>query len=190
MNGNEDVMKKLMILSGASALILAATAVIAAPGQGPMKMDTDASGTITKAEAMAGADARFAKMDADGNSQLDAADMSARTKAHFNEMDADKNGSISEAEFMAAHAAMMGGHGEDKAGHGGRHMGRMGHGGDRMAKVDINGDKIISKAEFAAAAQARFAKKDKDSNGVLSGDEMKHGKGMHGKWGGPEAEAE
>jgi Ca2+-binding EF-hand superfamily protein len=188
MNRNEDVMKKFLIWSGGTALIFAATAVIAAPSQGPMKMDMDASGTITKAEAMAGADARFAKMDADGNGQLDAADMSARTKAHFTKMDADKNGSISEAEFMAAHAAMMGGLGEDKGGYDGRHMGRMGHDGDRMAMVDTNGDKIISKTEFTAAAQARFAKKDKDNNGVLSGDELKHGKGMRGKWGGPEAE--
>jgi EF hand/EF-hand domain pair len=185
MNRNEDVMKKFIIWSGGTALIFAATAVIAAPGQGPMKMDLDASGTITKAEAMAGADARFAKMDADGNGQIDAADMSARIKAHFTEIDADKNGSINEAEFIAAHTAMMGQHGDDK----GRHMGRMGHGGGHMTNADANGDKIISKAEFTAAAAARFAKKDEDSNGVLSGDEMTHGKGMHGKWGGPDAEA-
>jgi EF-hand domain pair/EF hand len=190
MNRSEDVMKNLMILGGASALILAATAVIAMPSHGPMQMDTDGNGKITKAEAMAGADAHFAKMDADGNGQIDAADMSARVKAHFTEMDTDKNGSINEAEFMAAHAGMMGGQGEDKDGHEGRHIGRMGEGGGHMAKADINGDKIISKAEFTAAAAARFAKKDKDKNGVLSGDEMKHGDGMHGKRGGPGPDAE
>ncbi len=80
--------------------------------------------------------------------------------------------------------------GEGKDGHGGRHMGRMGHGGGHMTNADANGDKIISKAEFNAAAQARFAAKDKDSNGVLSGDEMKHGKGMRGRWGSPDGAAE
>lgn len=179
-------MKKLILLSGVSALILA-VAAYAAPTGDRQKMDGNADGVITKAEAMARSDALFAKMDADGNDMLNEADKQAHLKARFAEMDADTNGAISETEFMTAHAkkmemrkehmgAMNGGRGY-KNNKQDRHLGD----GGALRQADVDGDKAISKAEFTAAAQDRFAKKDTDGNGEISQTEQSvTRKGMRG----------
>ena len=41
--------------------------------------------------------------------------------------------------------------------------------------MDADGDGSISKDEFMAHAEKKFEKKDKNGDGVLSGDEMKKG---------------
>jgi EF hand len=180
-------MTKTKILTGVLALSMASAALYAAPG---MKADANSDNAVTKIEALAAADARFAKMDANHDGTLNEADKTAMVKKHFAEMDADKNGSISESEFVAAHEARAdkredrremrmgrGGH-EGKMGrHGGGHGGGM----KMMAMADTNGDKAVSKAEFRAAAEARFAKADTNSDGTISADERK---AQHkGKWG-------
>lgn len=167
-------MKKSWIIGGLSVALLGSTAVFAAHhgkghGVGMKIMDADGNGVVTKAEAKAAADARFTKMDADGNGQLDAADKSARVKARFAQMDADGNGSVNEAEFIAAHEARQGKFRNGKG------KGRMMR---HIKRVDSNGDDIISRDEFNAAAEARFARRDADGNGEISGDELKRGKGM------------
>ncbi len=57
---------------------------------------------------------------------------------------------------------------------------------DKMKMMDADGNGSISKDEFIAHAHMKFAKKDKNGDGVLTADEMKkgcggHGKGKHGK---------
>ncbi len=171
-------MKKLTIFATASVFVCAAAAY-AAPMMGKVKIDVNGDGNITKEEAASVADARFAKMDADGNGMIDQSDKAARVKARFAEMDADKNGAVSEAEFIAADAARQekrmarkaetGDRGERRGGRGQGGRGQ-GVGGDvgRWGQADSNGDKAISRAEYDAAGQARFAAKDKDSDGILS----------------------
>lgn len=48
-------------------------------------------------------------------------------------------------------------------------------------KADVNGDGAISRAEFIARADARFARLDTDRNGTLSGAEHRFGHRIHGK---------
>lgn len=178
-------MSRTKIFTAVIAASLTSAALYAAPGA---MRDADGNGTVTKAEALAAADAHFAKMDANADGTLNEADKAAMVAKHFATMDADKNGSLSQAEFAAAHEAraekredrrekrMGRGGPEGKMGrHGGRHSGGM----KMLAMADTNGDKAVSKAEFRAAAEARFAKADTNSDGTISADERKSGRG---KW--------
>ena len=45
-----------------------------------------------------------------------------------------------------------------------------------LAMADSNGDKAISRAEFRAAAEARFAKADTNGDGKITQEERKAGK--------------
>lgn len=178
-------MNRTKIFTAVIAASLTSAALYAAPGA---MRDADGNGAVTKAEALAAADARFAKMDANADGVLNEADKAAKVAKRFAAMDADKNGALSEAEFVAAHEAradkredrrekrMSRGKAEGKMGrHGGRHGGGM----KMMARADTNGDKAISQAEFRAAAEARFAKADANNDGTISADERKSSRG---KW--------
>jgi len=169
-------MKKSLI-AGLSAIALATGGVAFAHsyGGGGMKADTDGNGQVSRAEAEAGAAARFARMDANNDGALTAADREARMTEHrskmFTALDADKNGQISRDEFMThkpegMHAGM---------GHGGHKMGMHGSrgGGMMMGMADSNKDGSVSKAEFTTAALARFDRTDTDKNGQVSPEERK-----------------
>jgi EF hand len=180
-------MNRTKIFAAVIAASLTSAALYAAPS---VVRDADGNGTVTKTEALAAADARFAKMDANADGTLNEADKAAMVAKRFATMDADKNGSLSQAEFVAAHEAradkradrrekrMGRGGAEGKMGrHGGRHAGHGGGGMKMLARADTNGDKAVSKAEFRAAAEARFAKADANSDGTISADERKANRG-------------
>ncbi|HEV7233831.1 MAG TPA: calcium-binding protein, partial [Sphingorhabdus sp.] len=95
-------MKTKPFIIGLLAVSATSAALYAAPG---MKADANGDKAISKSEAMAMADARFAKMDANGDGSLSQADKAAMVAKHFAAMDSDKNGSLSQAEFVAAHEA-------------------------------------------------------------------------------------
>lgn len=176
-------MDRTKIIAAVLAASLTTAALYAAPG---MKADADGDKIVTKTEALAQADARFAKMDVNGDGTLNSADRTAMAKKHFAEMDSDKNGAISETEFLAAHEARIAerrdrhvqraGQSNDNA-KGDRpehHMGGHGRGGMKMlALADTNGDKAVTQAEFRKAAEARFAKADTDNDGTISSAERK-----------------
>lgn len=172
-------MTKTHIISGLLAATFASATLYAAPG---MKADADGNRAISKTEAMAAADARFAKMDANGDGSLNQADKAATVAKRFATMDSDKNGSLSEAEFVAAHEARVEkrtDRREKRMGRGGPDgkMGRHGGGMKMLARADTNGDKTISRAEFRAAAEARFAKADANRDGSVTADERRAGRG-------------
>jgi len=186
-------MRRILLIGTVSALSLTAAA-FALPGDMASKMDVDGNGTVSKAEAMAATDAKFAKMDINGDGMLNAVDREAKIKEHFQEMDADKNGVISETEFITAHKNRMEDRAEKRAergaeGHrGGRHgFGHGGRGGDDMGMkaADANSDMAVTKAEFRSAAEARFNKVDANNDGALSANEQKAGRkgkrGYHGE---------
>ena len=175
-------MKKLSIYAGLMALSIgSATALYAAPRG---MADQDGNRVVTKAEAMAAADAVFAKMDANDDGTLNEGDKAAMLAKRFAAVDTDKNGAISQAEFIAAHEM----HGERRADRREKRMerGKMGKrharaGGrdgrmDKMARADSNGDKAISQSEFRAAAEARFAKADTNKDGSITPDERRAGR--------------
>jgi Ca2+-binding EF-hand superfamily protein len=187
-------MKKLSIYAGLMALsVMSASALYAAPDG---RADQDGSRAVTKAEAMAAADAHFAMMDANGDGTLNEGDKAAMLAKRFAAIDTDKNDSISQAEFMAAHEMRderRADRREKRMEHGkmgkrhGREGGRAGP-IDMMARADSNGDKAISQSEFRAAAEARFAKADTNGDGSITPDERKAGR--KGRWNGPMAPAQ
>jgi Ca2+-binding EF-hand superfamily protein len=187
-------MKKLSIYAGLMAFsAMSASAIYAAPDG---RADQDGDRVVTKAEAMAAADAVFTKMDANGDGTLNDGDKTAMLAKRFAAIDTDKNGAISQAEFMAAHDMR----GERRADRrekrmehrkmGKRHEREGGRDGrmDIMARADSNGDKAISQSEFRAAAEARFAKADTNKDGSISPDERKAGR--KGRWNGRMAPAQ
>ena len=95
-------MNRTKIFTAVIAASLTSAALYAAPGA---MRDADGNGAVTKVEAMAAADARFAKMDANADGVLNEADKAAMVTKRFVSMDVDKNGSLSQAEFVAAHEA-------------------------------------------------------------------------------------
>jgi hypothetical protein len=199
-------MNKFVIFGGS---LLGSAVAIAMTGAA-FAADPEASKTakglapITRAEMLARSDERFAMMDRNADGKLDAADRDgepnamppadhkAENDAHFAAMDSDKNGSISRAEFDLAHAGPT----KDmehskKRGKGKTGKGRAGKGramGEHMMRLaDTNNDMVISRDEFRAAAEARFAKQDANNDGILTAEErsarrgkMKRGAGGAG----------
>ena len=54
-------------------------------------------------------------------------------------------------------------------------------GGHGMKKMDTNADGEVSKEEFMAHKEMKFMMQDKNGDGKLTGDEMKHKKCKHGE---------
>ncbi|WP_225205160.1 EF-hand domain-containing protein [Novosphingobium huizhouense] len=115
-----NAIKKYVLGVSAAALVLGAGTLYAAAPDGatppappaPHRMhggaDADGDGTVTWAEAKAGADAMWAKLDVNGDGKLDQADRDARTAKKFDEIDTNRDGAISRDEFVAHHRAMKG----------------------------------------------------------------------------------
>jgi Ca2+-binding EF-hand superfamily protein len=172
-------MKKISLFAGVIAISLtSAAASFAAPDT---KADQDGNRAMSKAEAVAAADARFAKMDANNDGQLNEADKVAKMRERFAAIDSDKNGAISESEFIVMHEARADRRGDRRekrikhgkmGAHSDRHDGAMA----MMAQTDSNGDKAISRAEFRAAAEARFAKADANKDGIVTVEERRAGR--------------
>ena len=166
-------MNKLSIYAGLMVLSVTSAAALHAA---PVKADADGNRVITKSEAMASADARFAKIDVNGDGTLNADDRTAMMAKLFTIIDTDKNGAISQNEFVAAHKAGA----ERRADRRERRLERIGvsmrEGRQRarigaialMSRADINGDKSVSQAEYRAAIDARFGKADANQDGSIS----------------------
>jgi len=125
----------------------------------------------------------FQRLDTNGDGQLDQADREARQKARFDRIDADGNGAISFAEFTAPRERAQRG---DRAERGqrmtrqdgeGRRMGmrgmRGGHPGFFGKAGGEGGDRVVTQAEFVAAALERFDRLDANKDGVLTREEQK-----------------
>jgi len=176
------IMRKLILTLTLSAAALALGAgSVAYAVQGKNGPDADGNGVVTKAEATTHAAARFAKMDVNQDGVINAADREAKRAEKFAEMDTDGSGEISQSEMTAAHEARMEKRGERREmrgerGERGERAGKRG-GMDRMMQADTNGDQAISRAEFDAAAQARFTKADTDNDGSITETERKERRG-------------
>ena len=171
-------MRKLH-LSMAAAVLATTGLAIASPAiaRGPAM-----TGDMTRAQVETKAAEHFAKMDANNDGVLNQADREARRAAMVAKFDTNKDGTVSAEERAAARASRAeggkraeGGHagmdhakmGHGKMGHGGKGM--RGHRGGGMAKMmDTNSDGTVTRAEFTAAALARFAKADTDGNGTVT----------------------
>lgn len=191
-------MKKAILISSATALLMAGGIAIAAPGDRGMNADSNGDGAISRAELTKSLDTMFTKMDVNGDGQLSREDREAKHAEHFAKMDADGDGELTEAEMAAARAtrksdrfarADADGNGklsqdEVKSRHGKRGgKGMRGHRGGRgmsmMRDADTDGDQKISKAEFTTAAIARFEKADANNDGKVTEEERQAARKAH-----------
>lgn len=166
----------LSLLAGAAAITAGGTAY-AQPAAAP------AGGELTRAAAEQRATQMFQRLDVNGDGQLDQADREARQKARFDRIDADGDGAISFAEFTAPRERAQRG---DRAERGqrmtrqdgeGRRIGmrgmRAGHPGFFGKAGGAGGDRVITQAEFVAAALERFDRLDANKDGVVTREEQK-----------------
>jgi hypothetical protein len=151
----------LAAAAGAVALTAGGATLYAQSGglHGPMaRFDADSSGTVSLAEARAGA----AKM--------------------FAGADADRDGRATHEEMMAYHDK-MGDH--RRGGHKGRHGGRDGpaeSGGGRPGgpmHLDADGDGALTLAETQSGIDAHFARIDSNRDGSVDESEMRAAHDAH-----------
>lgn len=164
-------MKKFLGIAGLGSLLLAGGYALAQPSPA----DANKDGNLTRAEATAAAEARFARMDANNDGQLTKEDreaaMARRQAERFAMMDANRDGAISRAEWDQANADRKAKWEARRAedGKDGRRGGRWGRHRDRMAmRADTNNDQALSKSEFLAAATQRFDRADANKDGVVT----------------------
>lgn len=174
-------MKKIALLTLGAALIAVPAIAAQAPAGG-------AKATLSRAEAQTHAAEMFAKLDANKDGKLDATDRAARRAEmqakRFAALDANKDGSVSKAEWDKHAADRVAQRGEKRAaageardgkphamrGPGKRGGHRMGGWGGGM-KPGGAGDKVVTQAEFVAAALARFDTLDANKDGQVTAEE-------------------
>ncbi len=174
----------------------------AAPGsQGKMeKIDLNQDGVISLQEFTSAANERFANTDTNHDGRISKEERAAhrtqmmreRGDKRFEKLDANQDGVVSKAEADAATEQRLAERETRKAeresrkasGDEQRQKGqRNGQRGERV-NPDANGDGLIDLSEHDAMVAAKFARMDKNGDGVLSGDELKPGKrGKRGKRG-------
>lgn len=125
---------------------------------------------LTRAQAEVRAGQMFDRMDANKDGRVDAADRAARQAAMFDRIDADRNGQISREEFTAHHAAMGQRREGQRMGH---HRGKHGGQNAMMGRGMMGPDGTATRAEFTAAALARFDRMDADKNGTVTVEERR-----------------
>lgn len=172
----------LTFFGSAAAMALVAAGAAYSQNADRRGLDANADGNITRAEATAAAEARFARADANADGQLTAADRAAsrerRSAEMFSRLDADNNGSISRAEWDARGEQMRErrerireshrADGEHR-GHGMRGMGGREQRAMRMMRsADSNNDQAIDRAEFTAVATRRFDAIDSNNDGIIT----------------------
>jgi hypothetical protein len=172
-----------LILAGAGLAALAALPAFAqpapAPAPAPGAWRDHGARPLTRAEAVAKAEARFARADANRDGFVTPEEASARREAArpageprdprgdaFARLDANRDGQLSREEFEAR-GAMRGPRGEGFRGHG-RHGG---FGGRGLERLDADHDGRVSLAEARAKALEAFDRADANRDGVVTPEE-------------------
>lgn len=102
------------------------------------------------------------KMDTDGDGKISSAEFQAAAAARFNAIDTQGTGKITAEQIADSKGAKE--RGEKFAER-------------EVAKIGANG--VITKDQYLAAAQARFAKLDKNGDGFITADEVPAGRWAH-----------
>ena len=180
-------MKRLVIAAALAGTIITGAAVAQdsasmrqqGTSRGAAAADTNADGVVTRAEAMAAADALFARFDANSDGRVsgderpgkhgqDKADMTReqfreRAAKRFDLADANKDGRIDQSERQEMRGKR--GHRGKAMAHGGRRGGHGMAGMGMMMRADANRDGILTRAEATTAAQAAFDRIDTNRDG-------------------------
>ena len=167
-------MKKTITLSLVGAALLATTGVAAAQG-GQDAPRRGPAAEVTRDQALARADARFARLDANRDGRVTAdearqageARRAERQGQMFDRLDANRDGAISREEF-GQRQAMRGERREGRAMRGGRRgMHRMGGMQARGARM-FGADGVVTREEFRAQALQRFERLDANRDGTIT----------------------
>jgi hypothetical protein len=153
-------MRKAFLLAiSASFLSALGGAAMADKGQGMFeRADTNGDGFVSKEEFAAGRTQMFAKLDANGDGFIDQGELDkAREAWHQQHMKPAQDGAAQQSEDSTSQPKP-----EAKEHHG------------FMDRMDSDKDGKISAAEFAAAGDQMFSKLDKNADGKLAQDEMRH----------------
>lgn len=134
-------MKKPLLAASLVALLASGTAIA-----GLQRADADGDGSISRAEFVARADARFARLDTDRNGQLAQPEMESAREA----MRA-KRAERMEARGKAMPERANRAPGNDK----------------RFARLDVNSDGALSLEEHRAQAVIRFDRMDANRDGQI-----------------------
>jgi Ca2+-binding EF-hand superfamily protein len=144
-----------------SAGFLSAIGAAAMADKGPgmfERADTNGDGFVSKDEFSAGRTEMFAKLDANGDGFIDQGELDkAREAWHQQHMKPAQDGAAQQSEDSTSQPKP-----EAKEHHG------------FMDRMDSDKDGKISAAEFAAAGDQMFSKLDKNADGKLAQDEMRH----------------
>ena len=162
------------------------------------KMDANEDGSISREDREARAEIRFAETDANGDGEVTPDEMTAarekreaemaqrraeRQAMMFERLDTDGSGGLSQAELETAKALRAEARGDRR----GPRMGRLGGGEGPMRmlrRADTNNDQAISREEFDAMIEARFAKLDTDGSGTITEAEREAAKAsLRGRFG-------
>lgn len=159
---------RLLAIGTAAAALLAipAAAQDAAPNARQQRMMADT--TRAQAEQMAGA--MFDRLDVNGDGRLDEADRTARQQARFDRMDTNSDGQLSFEEFTARPERAQ--RGEQRAERA-NWRGRRGGGMHMMRMAGAKADGPVTKADFVAAALARFDRMDANGDGTVTAEERR-----------------
>ena len=150
------------------------------------KMDANADGSLSREDREARAAQRFTESDANQDGEISPEEMTAAREKReaeraarraemqatmFERLDTDGSGGLSQAELEAGKAmrAQMGG--EDRRRGKGPRMGRGGPekmGMMALRRADTNYDNAVSREEFDAMVEARFARIDTDGSGTIT----------------------
>lgn len=171
-------MKRLLLVAALAGTTLtgAALAQTAAPAphakRGFAAADANGDGALSRAEAIARADAMFARLDKNNDGKLGADERPGRrggakadmTREQFREhalrrfdrADTNKDGKVDQAERQAQRGKRMAHHGG--RGGGGMHM---------LMRADANHDGVLTKAEVTTAASAMFDRVDTNRDGKI-----------------------
>ena len=147
-------------MSRISKLALAAAlAAFAAAPLASFAQSSDAPATTPHPSLF---DHMLKKMDSDGDGKISSAEFQAAAAARFAAIDTQGTGKITAEQIANSKAAKE--RGEQFA--------------EREVKK-IGSDGVITKDQFLAAAQARFAKLDKNGDGYITADELPAGHWAH-----------
>lgn len=128
---------------------------------------------IVSASALAGSDHHgkgpfMALFDSNNDDVVTMEEFRLAAAERFGKMDADGSGAVSKDEFRSYITEK-----------------RQKRNGMKFSKIDVDGNGTVSQAEYLdykrQKAESRFARMDKNNDGMLSADEFKS-KRRHGKW--------
>ncbi len=165
-------MKKIIILSSAIALSLAANVTVAQPGSWG-----DGQGATNGDQAQMRPDRRQARIDrimkrfdVNQDEQITLDEVQSVRIARFNKMDVDGNGLLNSEELESFRAKMR----EESQNDATQNRRGRGQGmgkGNRLKRLDSNGDGQISVSEFTAKVPL-FNRFDADKNGIITKEEL------------------